>query len=88
MQQIKVILQRWDDKTTSDLQSVYDLYSVKNDFSHNYLALIAEDGCDVGATWLIKHHLKQDVISLFDLALTDKAASVKTRITNALKHLN
>ncbi len=52
-------LQAWDDKTTSKLGEMYPHYSNHPEFPGWLIALLKQQTTEVGASWLLKHHLEQ-----------------------------
>lgn len=52
-------IQSWDQKSSSDIQDVYQSFCGLADFSDALLSLLAVENCQRGATWLLKHYLEQ-----------------------------
>lgn len=45
----------WDGKTTSTLKTAYERFHHHPDFVDHLISLSADQRCDRGATWLLKH---------------------------------
>ena len=50
-------LVQWDNKTTSELELLYPGFVSLNNFTLVLLHLLSDPQTEIGASWLIKHHL-------------------------------
>ena len=57
---LKSDIAAWDGKSAADIRAVYADHAHTRGFLARLVKLAADRGCEVGATWLVKHHLETD----------------------------
>lgn len=55
---MKLCLLEWDGKSTSELEVIYKRYNATDDFVILLLGHSTQENIQMGATWLLKHHLE------------------------------
>ncbi len=48
----------WNGKSAAAITRVYESHAITRGFLGRLVALAREPGCEVGATWLVKHHIE------------------------------
>ncbi|MBG6174527.1 hypothetical protein IWQ55_002400 [Labrenzia sp. EL_208] len=57
--QLAQILRKWDGKDTALLEHAYSSFATEPDFAVHLVELCETEGCERGATWLLKHRLEK-----------------------------
>lgn len=56
---IKIPITQWDQKSVDDISRIYQDHCQANDFVEALITLLPDEQCQIGASWLLKHHLEQ-----------------------------
>jgi len=51
-------LASWDGRSSDDIGAIYQAYCGDNDLSNQLVALLGEQQCERGASWMLKQHMK------------------------------
>ena len=59
-------IKAWDTKSTRTITRVYAKHMGRPEFLPELIELIGVPTTEIGATWILKHHLEEDTLPLSD----------------------
>lgn len=78
---LKADIAAWDGKSAADIRAVYAEHAHTRGFMGRLVKLAADPECEVGATWLVKHHLEST-----ESGMNASVAETWYACTKSLKH--